>query len=514
LAVGTGAVLPAAAAREHPAPFPGLVTLGHDTEDGLLLVDLEHLRSLAVTGPEALTQALMTAVAAEFATSPWADDIRVTLVGERAWSELEVLETGRIRRVTDVDRLLDELAVRAADDRGLLASAGMSDLAAARAAQAAEAAWTPEILLLAEPLTDERHTRLVALLEHEPRVAIAALIGGGSGEARWRLRMTGSGGEATAVLDPLGMTLRPQLLDAASCGHVLNLVRSSDEVVGQAVPEPDMRAWPVHPVGPSAPAEPAEPAEPVEPAEPTAPRLIMLGPVEVIHTAELGERNKLGQLTELAMFIALNPGCDSQAIDDAIWPGSIVTRTTRNTAISKLRRWLGTDARGAPLLPRTEGRYAFQPDVRSDWDDWCDLLPQGPQNATSDDLRAAVALVKGRPFSGRGRRSYAWVDHHAQDMIAAIVDACHELAVRSSSGGDHREALRVALLGLSIEPGVELLWRDRLKAEVMLGDRETVLQSIDRLRSTTDELGGDLDPGTEELIEQILHHGGRVSAAG
>src|SRR5690606_2102835 len=85
LAVGSGAVLPAAAAREHPAPFPCLVTLGHDTEGGLLLVDLEHLRSLAVTGPEALTQALMTAVAAEFATSPWADDIRVTLVGERAW---------------------------------------------------------------------------------------------------------------------------------------------------------------------------------------------------------------------------------------------------------------------------------------------------------------------------------------------------------------------------------------------------------------------------------------------
>ena len=520
LEVGTDDVLSAALAREHPAPFPGLVTLGHDTEDGLVLVDLEHLRSFAVDGPGPVAQALLTAVAAEFATSPWADDIRVTLVGEQAWSEFEVLETGRIRRATDVDRLLDELAVRAADDRGLLASAGVGDLATARAVQAAEAAWTPEILLLAEPLTGERHRRLGALLEQEPRVAIAALIGGRSSDARWHLRLTGTGGGATAVLEPLGMTLRPQLLDAESCRHVLNLVRSSDEVVGQAVAEPALRSLPAMPVpGDEEGFEPvlqetaADPGEAPRPAEPPAPRLIMLGSVEVIHTAELGERNKLGQLTELAMFVALNPGCDSQAIDDAIWPGSVVTRTTRNTAISKLRRWLGTDARGAPLLPRTEGRYTFRPEVRSDWNDWCELLPHGPQNATTHDLRTAVSLVQGRPLSGRGRRPYAWADHHAQDMIAAIVDACHELAVRSSSAGEYREALRVALLGLSVEPAAELLWRDRLKAEVMLGDRETVLESIDRLRSTADELGGDLDHDTEDLIEQILSRDGRVSTA-
>ncbi|WP_157574593.1 AfsR/SARP family transcriptional regulator [Jiangella muralis] len=238
------------------------------------------------------------------------------------------------------------------------------------------------------------------------------------------------------------------------------------------------------------------------------PRLLMLGPVEVENAAELGEQTKLGQLTELAMYIALNPGCDSTSIDEAIWPGSAVTKTTRGTAISKLRRWLGTDAAGASLLPRTESGYTLRPGIRSDWDEWCDLVPDGPARAGNAELRTALDLVSGRPFSGRGRRRYAWADHLAQEMIASIVDACHEVALRSLVDGDAWEALRAALLGLSVEPGVELLWRDRLKAEAALGDRDRLLGTIEKLRATAADLGGDLEAETEELIERLRTGGG------
>jgi hypothetical protein len=180
-----------------------------------------------------------------------------------------------------------------------------------------------------------------------------------------------------------------------------------------------------------------------------------------------------------------------------------VTKTTRGTAISKLRRWLGTDASGSALLPRSDSGYTLRPGIRSDWDDWRELLPDGPARATTADLRAALELVRGRPFSGRGRRRYAWADHLAQEMIASIVDACHELALRALVDGDPWEALRTALLGLSVEPGVELLWRDRLKAELALGAPGRVLDSIDALMVTAAELGGGLEPETEELIELI-----------
>ncbi len=510
--VGTRGLLDTEPAAGRPAPYPSLVTLGHDTEDALLFVDLEYLGSLTIDGPDGSSDAVMTAVAAEFATSPWADDIRVTLVGRRLWTDLELLETGRVRHVTDVDRLLDELTVRAADDRKLLNAAGVNGLRDARGHEVAEAAWTPEVVLVAEELEPERQRRLDALVETAPRVAIAAITAGQGRDSRWTLKFRDARGNPWAVLEPLGMNLRVQCLDVSSAQHLFNLLRTSDqEPVGQPRAEPSLHELPALPAANHPGFEPLlrdgdavdDESASNAPAD-GRPRLIMLGRVEVIHTAELGERNKLGQLTELAMFVALNPGCDTQDIDEAIWPGSAVTRTTRNTAISKLRRWLGTDDAGSPLLPRTEGRYTFRPDVRSDWDDWCELLPGGPAEASTADLQAALALVKGRPFGGRGRRSYAWVDHHAQNMIVTIIDACHELAVRSLKGEDPREAHRVALLGLSIEPGVELLWRDRLKAELVLGDRDIVIQSIEKLRGTADELGGDLEEDTEELIQQII----------
>lgn len=106
-----------------PAPYPSLVTLGYDHDDALVLLDLEQVGTLVVDGPPELVRSALTAVAAELATSAWADDLRVTLVGASALADLDLLDTGRVRHVSDVDRLLDELTVRVADDRLLLATA-------------------------------------------------------------------------------------------------------------------------------------------------------------------------------------------------------------------------------------------------------------------------------------------------------------------------------------------------------------------------------------------------------
>ncbi|TDD66994.1 hypothetical protein E1262_20440 [Jiangella aurantiaca] len=542
-----------------PAPYPSLVTLGHDHDDALVLLDLEQVGTLVVDGPPELVRSALTAVAAELATSAWADDLRVTLVGAPALADLDLLDTGRVRHVTDVEQLLDELTVRVADDRLLLATAGVSGLGAARATQVADAAWTPEIVVIAEPLPTAQWARLEALIVTAPRVAVAAVVGSGdpnglpsrghrlrgrvshSGGGTWVLRLDGPPERPVAVLDPLGVPIRPQLLDDETRGRFLGLLRATatDERPDAAAAgastrrgsAPSGAARRQAADGSSAEARVANhraagrassggesgrevsgrSSAGVRGPERVLPRLLMLGTVEVQNAAELGEQTKLGQLTELAMFIALNPGCDSTAIDEAIWPGSAVTKTTRGTAISKLRRWLGTDSTGSSLLPRSDSGYTLRPGVRSDWDDWCDLLPDGPARATTADLRAALELVRGRPFSGRGRRRYAWADHLAQEMIASIVDASHELALRALVDGDPWEALRAALVGLSVEPGVELLWRDRLKAEAVLGDRDRLLDTIEKLRATAADLGGDLEAETEELIEQL--RSGRGTAA-
>lgn len=529
-AVALDEVASAAPETAMPAPYPSLVTLGHDHDDALVLLDLEQVGTLVVDGPAELVRSSLTAVAAELATSAWADDLRVTLVGAPGLAGLDLLDTGRVRHVTDVEALLDELAVRVADDRLLLATAGVSGLGAARATQVADATWTPEILVIAEPLPTDQWDRLEALIVTAPRVAVAAVVGGSepgglpsrghrlrgrtphAGGATWVLRLDGPAERPAAILDPLGVPVRPQLLDDDTRRRFLGLLQGVADVEGEpSRPDPIVER-PLHggpkrdrPAGVAVPPRPDEQRpRPVLPMGRALPRLLMLGPVEVRNTAELGEQTKLGQLTELAMFIALNPGCDSTAIDEAIWPGSAVTKTTRGTAISKLRRWLGTDASGSPLLPRSDSGYTLRPGIRSDWDEWQALLPGGTARATTAALRSALELVRGRPFSGRGRRRYTWADHLAQEMITSIVDACHELALRALVDRDPWEALRTALLGLTVEPGVELLWRDRLKAESALGDPGRVLESVAKLRITAAELGGGLEPETEELIEQLL----------
>lgn len=337
-----------------PAPYPSLVTLGHDHDDALVLLDLEQVGTLVVDGPPELVRSALTAVAAELATSAWADDLRVTLVGAPALADLDLLDTGRVRQVTDVEQLLDELTVRVADDRLLLATAGVSGLGAARVTQVADAAWTPEIVVIAEPLPAGQWDRLETLIVTAPRVAVAAVVGSGepnglpsrghrlrgwaphAGGGTWVLRLDGSAERPVAILDPLGVPIRPQLLDEHTRDRFLRLLRATarteaadvetaapagsvvrtggrSEGDGRGVDDASRNGGLVS-GGADRPA--ARHTRSRGEPDRALPRLLMLGTVEVQNAAELGEQSKLGQLTELAMFIALNPGCDSTAIDD------------------------------------------------------------------------------------------------------------------------------------------------------------------------------------------------------
>jgi LysM repeat protein len=88
--------LSAAEVRDTPAPYPGLVTIGHDVENGHILLDLEYVGLLAVAGSELRVRHVLTALAIELATSSWADDATVAVVG--ICSELaSSLGTGRPR---------------------------------------------------------------------------------------------------------------------------------------------------------------------------------------------------------------------------------------------------------------------------------------------------------------------------------------------------------------------------------------------------------------------------------
>lgn len=519
---GANGLLEEAEARQVPAPYPSLVIIGHDQEDGHVLLDLEYVGALGVSGEPNRTSEVLAAIAVELATSRWADDLQVTIVG--SYPELEdALQTGRIRYLPAVANLIEELNARADEDRSILALAGVDDLNQARAEGAAPPAWTPEIVLMAGHVTAHQRFQVGRLVERLPRVAIAVVVKG-EPVGEWCLRLD----HDAAILEPLGLQIRPQRIDEPTYAWILDLmsVAATDAQEDPAgaepeepyeLPTPTDLPEPVEELVPTDAPAPDDPVidlvaleaaaeaapEPMTPAGP--PRLLVLGPVEVVEASGPVEPSKKSRLTELFGYLAFHPGTDFPAIDAAVWPGMRIGPNTRNTAMSKLRRWLGTDENGVEHLPRhqAETGYRLGAQVRTDWDLWCSLLPSGPLDATAEQLEQALRLVRGRPFDAVRTRRYAWAENLKQMMISAIVDASYELARKRLMEGRWRAAEQAVVVGLSLEPGMERLWRVRILAAHASGNPAAEQEAISRMLSVTEDLGGDLEEETERLLREL-----------
>ena len=615
-----------------PAPYPALVTIGHDEEEGHVLLDLEFLGTLGVIGQDAAaTREILAALAIELANSTWADDLQVTLVG--AFPDLEdTLQTGRIRYLPSVGRLLEDLLHRAELDRQAMSAHGAPDLHHARVTGAAPDVWAPEIVLLAGEITDRQRNQLEQLVTDLPRVAMA-MITNGLTVGEWGLDLTAGDGPEYAVLTPIGLQLRPQRLPAEQYGHLLEIASLADieeldpaeaaplpslaevesitpnnepatpvsampeitldhlEAVTRETPVPapaldpttlqDQRPQPsaygsiaddteqtipAQPDAdedtfadeddlspqPSATAPPAaEPttdsttatATPVPETEPElaathvapdpadeedgahqldqpvppalvhpmpipAPRILVLGPVDVLNATGKVEPTKRSRLLEYAAYLSLTPGTTHTAIDNAIWPDrrNEDNLNTRNTATSKLRRWVGTDpVSGEEYLPRLQAGegYAFHSAVTTDAGDWEQLLGHDPLNATTERLEEALALVRGIPFEGTHRKRYAWAEPIRQRLISEIVDASYELARRRLMDGRWRGAEEAVVVGLRIEPAQENLWRLRILAAHESRNTAAETEAIERLLTITEQLECDLEPETEQLLAAL-----------
>ena len=522
-----------------PGPFPCLVTIGHDLDNGHVLLDLEHAAALAVDGSVEASVPVLAAIAAELATSRWAEDLTVTVVG--CLPQLPAaIGTGRVRHVETLTQLLPALEKRASAVRQALADLDLADLQHARSAANLGPhgdIWYPEILLLGGPVDPADRGRLEDLLLDLPRVSLAAVTAADSTPSEWTLLLdpTDTGPDSTAVLRPVGLTMRPQRLTPSDLDQLLGLMAVAE------LPAQDLPADPTRPVlvqaepalsdlgsqldGPSSiifrlstPTDTGDvattaTAEPVDPAPPPVPEITanqapvvrVLGLVTVLHARGELEVDRRSQLAEIAAILVLNPGIDHNQLDEMKWPNARLLERTRNSAVYKLRRWLGDNDAGDPYLPKV-GRdgYRFHPDVRSDWDLWQDLLPEGPGSASTEDLAAALELVKGQPFAGAKKRTYGWAERIKQDMISAIGDVAHELARRALLAGNATLARQAAAAGLQADPGAELLWRDALRAEWLAGDLDGLSSTADRLIDLASKLGDDLEPETDELLDELL----------
>ncbi|WP_305144277.1 LysM peptidoglycan-binding domain-containing protein [Streptomyces agglomeratus] len=250
------------------------------------------------------------------------------------------------------------------------------------------------------------------------------------------------------------------------------------------------------------------------PAEPAGPQIQVLGPVTLVGAQGRVGTNRRNHLLEIAAWLVLHPGLGRVDLDNAIWPGLRKTSGTRNTAISRLRSWLGQnphlpaeDPQASYLPAVTDGIYRLGPAVTSDWDRFEELYQQGMHHDGQDAdiaLAHALALVRGRPFADIDPSKYTWAEADIQEMISAIVDVAHELAERRRQVRDYRAAAQAVTKGMLVDNQSELLYRDLFTICHEMGDRKGLERAAAQLARINMEEGVDSSPETVGLLRTLL----------
>lgn len=539
------------AIEEIPSsPYPGLVTLGKDETDAKLMVDLERLGALNVFSADPqLQSAALTALALELATVPWADFVRVTLVGVAP--ELpEGLGSGRVRHVDDVSTLLHELRGQAREIEAALAIEGGEGVHQRLQSEA----WAPEVIILGEVPAEPVRSELADLVTRIPRVGIAA-ISAGPLTGAWNYTISSTDAASLEIPDAgVALPLEPQLVGKSDYARILALfgVATEGEAVEYApasaeleldeIPEPQPEAEAaiesideveadteveveadVEPAAAEAAVdeieEPAAGAAKVAPAR--KPRLRLLGAVSLDDpqgemptnpTTAKQWTSSIGRMTELIAFLATRPSghVSSEDLHGALWPGqkhdTKQAKQSRYGLANRTRKWLGQDPEGSWYFPQAVGDvYTLSEELSCDWVDFQRLVGDDPTVADTADLVKALSLVGDQPFTGVKSGRYVWAEKLRLDMISAVGDAAHELATRALSAGDIRSARMAAAVGRMVEPENEVLWRDGIRAEHLAGDRAGVERLVDQLRKLKHDIDPEDDLGaeTQALVDQL-----------
>ena len=540
---------------EIPAPFPALVCLGQDLEDAHVLADLETVGSINIDADKAAAEEVLAAMAIELATSSWADDLTVTVVG--AFPEMEdVLKTGRIRYLPTVGRLFDELQRRADNDRLAMQLDDAPDLHHARVTAVAPSTWFPEVIMLTQPLTAAQQEKLDRLLTELPRVAIAS-VAIDSPTADWALNMRDP---HNTILEPLGLAIIPQRITTDGYRRVLEVVdvanhaqpifnETSPDIIDSLVdeatewihthgtpevtdePAPATDIEPIHdshePAIPDADSANEEPVDdepgdrdpepesddseaeqaPVSVFGPTdgVPYLRVLGTVDLEGAEGVVEPNRAARLTEYLAYLALTEdSITARSIDDAIWPNRKKENnsTTRDPATSRLRKWLGSTDDGQLRLDVNTFELSG---VDCDWYQF-EGATRGPlDQVPTEQLAGAVQLVRGTPFKSAAVRNryYTWAEPIQQKMISRIVDVCYELALRQMVAEEWLACEATLATGIDIEPGDEQLWRMRILAAYARHNREAVEEATSRLFAQLEGFDCPPEPETTAFLRHL-----------
>ncbi|MET9462622.1 hypothetical protein ABZY05_47865 [Streptomyces canus] len=155
------------AAREVPAPYPGLVTVGGTEADELLLLNLAQLPALLLDGSAVHITEVCTSLALELGMSPWASDVEVVTIG--FGEDLpQLLPTARIAHMRQAAHALRDLSERLLE-----------------AHQMPETQHQPYLLLCASPLDADTAWQLADIIDKSGTVPVTLVAPASSAAAHF-----------------------------------------------------------------------------------------------------------------------------------------------------------------------------------------------------------------------------------------------------------------------------------------------------------------------------------------
>ncbi|MFD9125420.1 hypothetical protein [Kitasatospora sp. NPDC059571] len=594
-------------ARKIPAPYPGLATIGTDTDGAAVMANLPLQRVLLLDGDEQQVREVARGIAMEAGTALWADHIEVLTAGfglelQQLLPACRVMYTPNLSTATaDLARVLVE--VHQAEHEGGLAPlpwmvvcaalpsredlyafadtmgkvpAGQQIAAVLPAAGgAAELFPDAEVLdasLVTEPqpvealdgvevvlqrVTDEAYRQLTATLATAVQPAVPAdapwdvapdpdhpqvgpaVLGPQPAGSRGHLSLltvpdqhalpeagTGTPTDGTdptrAATDeqpipaPASAETRPDRADATA--EPVKAEAEAPESIGSSgrvVPDPRVTMMEARSERrrPQARVSVVREGEAAVGDEPVAPQVQILGPLRI---TGIGEAPIAPRLILLAACLIFKSERDYGAIANHMDPMSPWTPATMDTHMSRLRGRLGRDAAGEPYLrPKPKGvqQYTLSEEVTVDYADFKHLAERGLPHGVAGvlDLEAALAVVRGRPFTGAG--AHSWAAPLVQTMVGEIVTVANTIAhLRVQDGVLDIDAARAAIAtGLGVEPAAEVLYRAWMRIEHRAGNPAGVRDVADQARRMAREMQFDgLQDETEQLIQRLTAGRGAV----